>query len=292
MNCGNARFGKKFLGDILTTTQSHSIDGSSLVKNMAFIDNIVFANKTQIFGDLAGWNINAVINDTIFVDEYNPIHLPGYLKLNKLIVKNLFSISHMDDVNIDEIVSKEDWRKVYDFDYSIRFSSPLSVERIYFGTAAAGVSKADFGRSWLLSDGDQTLRGNINFFVSSCLDGIDIDSAKINNMDVDIQVVWIDEDFDLEIISFQNEVIVENSIKVDSIDEIGSSRNLVKRFSKDVTQNIGGKKNVIKNVNVQGSIVTYFISNSSLNHFCSLMNSDDYVKPSLILKGKEKYQNT
>lgn len=286
LNCGNARFGKRFLGDILTTTQSHSIYGSATIKNMAFADNIVLANKTQILGDVAGWNIDAIINDTIFVDEHNPIHLPGYYKLETLIVENLISVPNVDGVNIDEIVSKDNWKKTYDFDYSVRFGSALTAEKVYFGIAAAGVSKADFGRSWLLSDGDQTLRGSTNFFVLTCLGGIEADSAKINDKFVDVKAVWIDEDARMGTVVFEN--VFGNLLKAERVEGVGSSGDLVKRVSKDVTQNVGGRKNVLKNVNAEGSIVTYFISNVSLNHFCSLMNSNDYVKPSLILKGNFK----
>ncbi|XP_077283148.1 closca [Arctopsyche grandis] len=221
----------------------------------------------------------------------NNLQINGYMNMNFLTIGNLFYVTDISGMNVNDIESKENWSKEIYFKRPIYFNSPINIDSIYFTTSITGVSKADFGNSWLLAEDDQILHGRSNFNRISCLNAIDIEFGKINDIDIESvskNAVWINDDHQLGTIIYEGNIVVNKSMYLHGfMDYIAKPENILRKTSNKIKfQHVVGPKKIMNDVYVDAKILTNYLRNISLDYFCSLMKpKENYVTPSLIIDG-------
>lgn len=272
---------------VLRFSGDHKISGETIINFGAKVNEIFTTRKLNMGGKISGYEIQELIQDTVFRNS------PEVEIYSELIMKEPLHIQYLDlqgisGVDSSNTYSSGNWNREVLFS-KLNVNSPIKVESIIFDKSISGISKADFGYSWLLSEGDQIIHGNQNFDYLICGNEVYVESGKVNSIILSqlfSDVVRVSDD------AFLRQVIFENGLKVNSNIIINGSVNnlyipndLVLKNSKN-DQHMYGHK-TLKNIQINGNIKTDYINELSLKALCLITqnNGEEYL-PSLYINGK------
>lgn len=168
-------------------SQNTSVTNENIfVKSTLVLTNNVKINKFEtnflnLNGKIQGYDIQDIIQDTAFVDNFNYIsgtkHFENKINFDKINIKNLN--------NIDLSKLKQGYMKWMD---TVTIREPVSLDEVsnvkncYFEELNGVLDKESFGKAWLMTSGDQTIKEQNFDFVQ--FNNVEIKSELLNRINI------------------------------------------------------------------------------------------------------------
>lgn len=143
-----------------------------------------------------------------------------------------------------------------------------------------GIKSEDFGKEWLLSEGDQTITGPMIFENVELKSGSSLKNKIVNKINVTSlfeDSLKIDEDANVKSLQVMSEIRTTN-LNVDGTVNGAKFRDSVILSKSDKPQIIEGDWIFSHNLTVNGTFkVEGFISELNVSHLCSLNLDDEEI---------------
>ncbi|GLV35615.1 Anaphase Promoting Complex subunit 10, partial [Carabus blaptoides fortunei] len=259
---------------VMTINENQYINGTTTIRKSVNMSSLK-TNSIDVKGKILGINFEEMISDTVFTDTETEI--TGHKHFEDDLIFNKLNANTINDVNIEKLLlDVEKWSGDVHIDETLQIKAPIKIDKIFFHELN-GLKSEDFGKVWLLKEGNQTINHDQYFTTVNCNKNVNTASKTISNVDLqeilDV-AVRTDEDYKLNSAHFLNGIESKTTVLVSGKVKNINITDAVLIW--DVgSQTINAKKNMLNNITVYG----YLHVNGLLSGI-NLTKLEQFINPS------------
>uniref|UniRef100_A0A336MVZ6 CSON007096 protein n=1 Tax=Culicoides sonorensis TaxID=179676 RepID=A0A336MVZ6_CULSO len=200
INSKETVFGDCKFEDILTLDSDQIISVPVTIESDVRVVNNIEARNLVSDGEFAEGNLHYLLHDTVLRDgqEY---HITGEKTFENVVIDDLkftLSAGKLNGINMDTLVWDLDIfsDKYIHINDSLYQSKPLKIKHLHVLGAINGVNAGDFGKAWLLSEGEQEITGSLTAENVVFENGLQL-NGLLNGYDLNYfyeNTIWLDKD--------------------------------------------------------------------------------------------------
>lgn len=165
----------------MTINENQYINGTTTIRKSVNMSSLK-TNSIDVKGKILGFDFEEMISDTVFTDTETEI--TGHKHFKEDLIFNKLDVTTINNVNIEKLLlDVEKWSGDVRIDEALKITAPIQVDKIFFNELN-GLKSEDFGKVWLLKEGNQIVNHDQYFTTVHCDKNVTTASKTLSNIDL------------------------------------------------------------------------------------------------------------